>query len=115
MSLLDVEAFARLDALGELLREQVRAIAQSSGYPLGVTGTGSLFSFHPHLRPVRDYRIARRSPAEAECAQRLHRALLARQVLLAPNGNGFLCSALQPSDLDCLFDALPPALEEAFA
>lgn len=114
MGLLDGAAFEHLERLGDAVRERTASIIETAAVPAQVTGIGSLFCIHPHARAIRDYRGCHRSAEETAIMRRLHRALLEQQVLLTPNGSGFLATVMREQDLEVFFNALPVALSRAF-
>jgi len=82
MELLTEEAFDRLNALGDRVRESLAQAMRNSGYPGQITGHGSIFKIHTHDRPVNDYRRrlvdaggdrrSRRTPARLVAARLSH-------------------------------------------
>lgn len=112
MALLDGAAFARLDALGERMREGMRRAFHDAQMPGQVTGMGSLLKVHMIDRPITDYRSAYADPAEAARRAALHRALLDRGVLAAADGLMALSTAMTEADVDAVIAAFSDALRD---
>ncbi|MDB5315277.1 MAG: threonine dehydratase [Rhodospirillales bacterium] len=94
----DQAAVARLNGLGDRLREQVnRGLA---GTPARLAGRGSMFRLHLGARDVIDYRSARPLPAEATAVTRIHAAMLTAGVLLTPNCSGALSTPMAEAEVD---------------
>ena len=110
MEQLDEAAFVRLAAMGERVRQGIRAHFAALGFAGQVTGDGSLFRIHPHLRTVRGYREARHEPAEAQFMAGVHRRLLNGGVYLTTYGMGCLTLAMTDADLDHLVGAVAAAV-----
>ena len=66
MELLDEAAFARLDAIGEAVRDGIDEAFRRHGVAGGTVGLGSLLKVHFADRPVRDYRSAFPTEQEAK-------------------------------------------------
>jgi glutamate-1-semialdehyde 2,1-aminomutase len=110
MTLLDPEAFERLDANGEMLREGMRRALQDAGIAGRVTGAGSLLRFHLVDRDVADYRSAYLSEAEAKTLAKFHIGLLNRGVLASNTGLVALSTPMTSGTLDEILDAFANAL-----
>ena len=104
MELLDEAAFARLDAIGEAVRAGIDDAFRRHGVPGGTVGLGSLLKIHFADRPVRDYRSAYLTDAEAKRQAVFHRALLNRGVLAAGNGLMALSTPMTDADIDAIVD-----------
>ena len=111
MEQLTPAAYARLDALGERLRDGVRRLFEDRGYPGQVTGTGSLFWIHHTPRPLGDYRSAR--PDDAEAPVRTFMGLVNEGVLVSQRGLGACSAAMSEGDVDRFVAALGRVLERA--
>ncbi len=99
MELLDGPAFARLDAIGETVRVGINDAFRTGGVPGGAVGLGSLLKIHFTDRPVRDYRSA--YPSEAEAARRaaFFSTLLNVGVLMAGYGLMALSTPMTDDDV----------------
>ena len=106
---LDEAAFDRLAVMGERVRSELSSYFASADHPGQITGDGSLFRIHPHLRPIRSYRDARHEPTEADFMAYVHRGLLNRSVYLTTYGMGCLSTAMTDSDIGHLIDAVTAA------
>jgi glutamate-1-semialdehyde 2,1-aminomutase len=113
MELLDTAAFAHLDALGERLREGLRAVLRDARVPGCVTGAGSLLRFHLIDRDVVDYRSSYLSEAEAALLARAHRALLNRGVLASNTGLMALSTPMSEETIAEIVEAFRHVLHDA--
>ena len=110
MDLLDPAAFARLDGMGERVREGIRRGLRDAGIAGQVTGLGSLARVHLIDRPISDYRSAWLTPAETARVTALHRLLLDRGVIVAEYALMALSTPMTDSDLDEIVAAFASAL-----
>jgi glutamate-1-semialdehyde 2,1-aminomutase len=102
------EAYTRLDALGNRLRDRVRRLLRRLRYPGQVTGAGSLFWLHHTKRRLTDYRSARSEDPRA--ALSVFMGLLNDGVLLTQRGLGACSLAMSDADVDRFVEALEPVL-----
>jgi len=111
MNKLTPEVFARLDALGERMREGANRIFRAGGQAAQAVGDGSLFQIVPTDRPIRDYRSVPRDAAANAWMDRLHRGLLQAGVIVSHRGLSCLSTPMRETEVDqCL-----AALEQAVA
>jgi glutamate-1-semialdehyde 2,1-aminomutase len=103
------EAYARLDALGERLRDGVRRLLRKKGYAGQITGTGSLFWLHHTKKKLGDYRSAR--PGDATAPARTFLGLVNEGVLLSQRGLGACSLAMTDADVDRFVETLGRVLE----
>ncbi len=115
MELLDHAAFARLDAMGEAVRGGIDGAFRRHGIPGGTVGLGSLLKIHFTDRPVRDYRSAYLTDAEAQRQAIFNRGLLNRGVLAAGYGLMALSTPMLDADIDAIIGAASDALAEVAA
>lgn len=89
----ELNPYARLDALGQRLRDTVLAAAKAKGIPVQVPQCGSMFSIFFTDTPVRDYDTALKG--DAALFARFFRTCLDQGVYLAPSAYeaGFLSTA----------------------
>jgi len=109
MEQLTPEAYARLDALGDRLRNGVRRLLRARGYPGQVTGVGSLFWIHHTKKKLSDYRSTR--PDDPQAPARTFLGLVNEGVLLSQRGLGACSLAMTDADVDRFVHALARALE----
>lgn len=107
LTLLDLTAFERLDALGAELRARIAGILEASALPLTVSGVGSAFA----LRDVRQVR-GELEDEGAPLIDSLYRVMLSRGVLLNPDGTGYLTTTIGAAELDHCIDALERSVDE---
>jgi glutamate-1-semialdehyde 2,1-aminomutase len=98
------EAYARLDALGDRLRDGVRQQLRRLKYPGQITGVGSLFWFHHTKRHLTDYRSAR--PEDPRAPLALFMGLVNEGILISQRGLGACSLAMTEADVDRFVDAL---------
>jgi glutamate-1-semialdehyde 2,1-aminomutase len=110
MELLTPAAFARLETLGERVRRGVDAAFTQAGLPGGTTGMGSLIRVHVTSGPVRDYRSTFAGPEERARMDALFKGLLARGVLMAPNGLMALSTPMGEAEADRIVSAVASVL-----
>jgi glutamate-1-semialdehyde 2,1-aminomutase len=104
MEQLTPEAYARLEALGERLRDGVRRLLRKKGYAGQITGTGSLFWIHHTKKKLSDYRSAR--PEDATAPARTFMGLVNEGVLLSQRGLGACSLAMTDADVDRFVETL---------
>ncbi|HYB43354.1 MAG TPA: aspartate aminotransferase family protein, partial [Candidatus Methylomirabilis sp.] len=102
------EAYARLEALGNRLRDGVGRLLRSLRHPGQITGAGSLFWLHWTKRRLTDYRSAR--PEDATAPMRVFMELVNDGVLVSQRGLGACSLAMTDADVDRFVEALGRAL-----
>lgn len=110
MALLDAAAFARLDRMGDHMRQGITRLLQDHGIRGCATGLGSLLQIHLSDRPLRDYRSARPEAAETKRLAALVQALLDRGVIISTNGLIALSTVMTEDDLDAVLAAIGASL-----
>jgi glutamate-1-semialdehyde 2,1-aminomutase len=115
MELLDEAAFARLDAIGDAVRNGINDAFGKSGVPGGTVGLGSLLKIHFADRPIRDYRSAYMTAPEARRQAVFNMGLLNRGILAAGYGLMALSTPMTDADVDAIVAAAAGALAEVSA
>ena len=115
MQLLDEAAFARLNVIGEAVREGVNEAFRRKGVPGGTVGLGSLLKIHFADRPIRDYRSAYMTEQETKRQAVFNLGLLNRGVLAASYGLMALSTPMTDADVDTIVAAASDALAEVSA
>jgi glutamate-1-semialdehyde 2,1-aminomutase len=110
MEQLTPEAYARLDALGERVRDGVRRLLKRLKRPGQVTGVGSLFCLHWTKARLSDYRSSR--PTDPQAPARVFMGLLNEGVLLTQRGLGACSLAMTDADVDRFVEALGRVLDK---
>ena len=110
MELLDEAAFARLDAIGERVRQGINEMFARHGVAGCAVGMGSLLKIHFTDRPVRDFRSAQPSAEGAARAAAFFRALLNEGVLMAGYGLIALSTPMTDDDVSEILAALETSL-----
>jgi glutamate-1-semialdehyde 2,1-aminomutase len=115
MQLLDDAAFARLDAIGQAVRDGIDAAFRQHGIAGGTVGLGSLLKVHFADRPVRDYRSAYMTELESKRLAAFNLGLLNRGVLAAGYGLMALSTPMTDADVDDIIAAASGALADVAA
>ncbi|MGO4740312.1 aspartate aminotransferase family protein [Bosea sp. 2KB_26] len=105
----DRSAVARLNGLGDKLRERVNEAFAANQSPARLVGTGSLFRLHLGGREITGYRSSYPTTAEATALHQIHGALLASGILLTPNCSGALTTPMTDKEIAFLADTLTSA------
>ncbi|HME94598.1 MAG TPA: aspartate aminotransferase family protein [Methylomirabilota bacterium] len=109
MEQLTPDAYARLEALGDRLRDGVRRLLRKKGYAGQITGVGSLFWIHHTKKKLGDYRSAR--PEDPTAPARTFLGLVNEGVLLSQRGLGACSLAMADADVDRFVETLGRVLE----
>jgi glutamate-1-semialdehyde 2,1-aminomutase len=115
MELLDEAAFARLDTIGQAVRDGVDAAFRRTGVPGGTVGLGSLLKIHFTDRRIRDYRSAYLTDAEAKRQAVFNAGLLNRGIFAANYGLMALSLPVTDADVDAIVAAAGASLQEVAA
>jgi glutamate-1-semialdehyde 2,1-aminomutase len=100
MQQLTPEAYTRLNALGDRLRDGLRAALSDTGLPGAVHGTASMVALIFNDAPFSNYRELPLRRKEAEMIYTLHRYLLNHGVTIIPHGLMLLSTAMTDADID---------------
>jgi glutamate-1-semialdehyde 2,1-aminomutase len=111
----DPAAVARLNSMGDSLRERLNEKLASLSLPAQITGVGSLFRLHLKKTPVVDYRTAYSSPQEKKALSKIHLTVLESGYLLTPGCSGALSTPMEEADLNDLSEALIDAVRQHHA
>jgi glutamate-1-semialdehyde 2,1-aminomutase len=104
-------AFARLDRLGEALREKLRALLGRRSVPARVYGRGSLFCVRLTEEPLRDWRSLTRHVRSQPLYGQICHEMLARGIVVSPRGIiGCLSTPMDEAELDAFVAALDGSL-----
>lgn len=106
------EAFARLEQMGDYLRDGLAEAMDGARLEGQVTGHGSLFGIHLHNRPLTDRREAEPTDAERVRQKGVFDTLLAHGAIVSPALTGCLSTPMTESDLNTLIDGFARALSE---
>lgn len=115
MELLDKAAFARLDTIGQAVRDGIDAAFRKTGVPGGTVGLGSLLKIHFTDRQIRDYRSAYLNEAETKRQAVFNAGLLNRGIFAANYGLMALSLPMTDADLDTIVEAAAASLHEVAA
>lgn len=114
MELFDQTSVDRLNYLGQRARGGLEMVIRAGGWPVSLTGAGSLFRIHLRPESPRNYRQAYLDPHQTAGLNRLFDLLLERGILLIYSGTGALSTAMGEADIDQLVAAVASALDELF-
>ncbi|MBO0704821.1 MAG: aminotransferase class III-fold pyridoxal phosphate-dependent enzyme, partial [Candidatus Dormibacteraeota bacterium] len=95
--------YARLEALGDRLRDGLQQVLDRHDVAAQVTGVASLFQVHYTGGPVIDYRSAARG--DRALARAFFLEMLNRGILLAPRGAGAICTPMGDAEVDAFLEA----------
>jgi glutamate-1-semialdehyde 2,1-aminomutase len=107
----DEPAITRLNALGDLVRDELNACLAARGLPAQVTGMGSLFRLHLTTAPIVDYRSCYPTSGQKRALAAIHFALLEHGFLLTPNCSGALSTPMTARELHDLVVAIVDAVD----
>ena len=103
------EVYRRMNGLGDVLREKLRAVFGELDVPAQITGVGSLFAIHFTSEEVTDYRSMLRG--DQDMKTRLFIGLLNQGVLVFAKGAGALNTLTTESHVDSLVAATRRVVE----
>ena len=115
MAMLDQDAFAHLDRIGDMVRAGIDHAFKKVGMVGRTTGMGSLLRLHFADRPIHDYRSAYSRPDEARKLEAFHRALINHGVMMANNGLMALSTPMTEADAEEIVAACEAGLNEVAA
>ena len=110
LELLSATEIARINLLGDRLRDGIQRISGRSKLPLQVTGRGSLLQLHLSNATIRDYRTAANS--ERARLHILHLAMLNRGVSIAPRGLMCISTPMSECEMDTVVEVLGDVVSE---
>ena len=108
----DAEAVARLNRLGENLRQAANEGFGQRGLAAQMTGFGSLFRLHLSTAAITDYRSCFQTAAQKAAIADIQFSLLERGYLLTPNCSGALSTPMIDADIRDLAAAIIDAVGE---
>jgi glutamate-1-semialdehyde 2,1-aminomutase len=111
MELMTPEAFERLNALGQMIRENIRQTFRQADVPWQVSGRGSLFRIHPSTRKLSDYRSYYQEPALKKKIEWLMDYFLNHGILMGRAGVGALSTAIGEPEIEIFVEALKGGLQ----
>jgi glutamate-1-semialdehyde 2,1-aminomutase len=105
MEAMTLEAFGRLERLGERLREQLSASAVKHNAPFSVAGAASLFRIHPKRTLPVTYADAMMNLEEATRMRNLSRCFRQEGILLPFDAAACLSTPMTETDIDSISTA----------
>jgi len=104
------EEIARLNRLGELLRQELKKSFLNLGIPAQVTGVGSLAAWHFTNSEIVNYRDV--AAASRSLHHPLHLSLMNRGMFTTPRGSVCLSTPMQKRDVEEIVAAFQESLRE---
>ena len=99
MELLDAAAIARINALGDRLRDGLNRVFRDADVPAKAQGVGSMVAIAP-AADFTDYRGLARAPNIDALLVRIHQGLLNRGVLMMPRGAFVVSTPMTEKEID---------------
>jgi len=112
MKALDEIAYARLERLGNALRNRLEDAIARANAPLSVTGAASLFRIHPKPTPPREFREAHWSTAEAKVMKEMTRSFAGHGIVLPVGAAACLATTMGDAEIDAVAGAFEAFLAE---
>ena len=109
------DQFARLERMGDRLRQTLSAAISERQAPFSVSGAASLFRIHPKRRPPRDFRDGYPTPPEAKVMKGMSRHFLEHGVILPFGAAACLSTPMTDTDLDHIAGVFTAFLETGAA
>ena len=106
------DAYRRLSALGDRLREGITAAMRDNGLPGRVHGVASMVAMIFNDAPFSDYRSMPLRRREADMVYALHRYLLNHGVTIIPHGLMLLSTPMTNDDIDQTIAAMSAGMKE---
>lgn len=103
-------SLARLERLGDRLRQGANSIFRAAGQAAQVTGDASLFLIVPTDQPIINYRSLPRDAAATAWLDRLHRGLLDAGSIISHRGLGCLSTPMDEAAVDYFLAGLEQAV-----
>ncbi|MCC7370045.1 MAG: aspartate aminotransferase family protein [Chloroflexi bacterium] len=105
MKLWSEGAVARLESMGDDLRQRANFVLDESGVPFKVTGQGSLFRLMPKAAGG-EYRSTVPDPTTQAQRRELHLRLMGQGILTSPTGLGCLSTVMSEGEVTSMVEAL---------
>lgn len=114
LEMLDEKTIARINDLGEKLRECVREVGADSDLPLQITGVGSLFNLHFSEGEIEDASPRMGDNEQDAVLKDLHLAMRNRGVFMAPRGMGNVSTPMGSAEIGVFVETLRDALDDVY-
>jgi glutamate-1-semialdehyde 2,1-aminomutase len=111
MEMMTPAEYERIGRLGDRVRDDANRMFQDRSVEWQINGFTNMFRLHPNRRVIRNYRDAWRDEEETRRGTEMYHALMARGVMLTPDGMGNISTAMDDSSVDTLLDAIADALD----
>jgi glutamate-1-semialdehyde 2,1-aminomutase len=111
MEMMTPAEYERIGKLGDRVRAEANKMFDDRGANWQINGFTNMFRLHPNRRELRNYRDAWRDGSETKRATQMCQELMARGVMLTPDGMGNISTAMDDSSVDELLQALADSLD----
>jgi glutamate-1-semialdehyde 2,1-aminomutase len=111
LDLLTEAAIARINQLGERLRERLRVVIELAGIDAQLTGIGSLSAIHFTRSPIRNHTDVLRAPKRT--LSLLHLSLLNREMMTAPRGMFCTSTVMSEREIDEFVRAFEDSINDS--
>ncbi|WP_375789993.1 aspartate aminotransferase family protein [Bradyrhizobium sp. Pha-3] len=108
---LDHPTFARLEMLGNIVRDGIRRAISNQGASLCVTGAASLFRIHPMAQVPNDYREAYPAPRAAILMKQLTRFFADNGIILPHGATASISTPMTLVDAEFIVDVFAGFLD----
>ena len=105
MRLFDHDAVSKVNALAQLAKANLQPAIERGGYPVSITGQGSMFRFHMQPTAPMSYRESFGTSETRDTLLRFVDEMLARRVVMIYSGTAALSTAMGEPEIDSLVDA----------
>lgn len=112
MNALDEIAFARLERLGNQLRNRLEDTIARLEAPLSITGAASLFRIHPKPETPREFRQAHWNPAEAKVMKEMSRFFAGHDIVLPVGAAACLSTTMGETEVGAIASVFEAFLSE---
>ncbi|RWC00381.1 MAG: aspartate aminotransferase family protein [Mesorhizobium sp.] len=112
MRALDEIAFARLERLGNHLRNRLEDIIARENAPLSISGAASLFRIHPKPTRPREFREAHCNPAQAKVMKEISRFFAGHGIVLPGGAAACLSTTMGEAEIDVIAGVFEAFLSE---
>jgi glutamate-1-semialdehyde 2,1-aminomutase len=103
--------YERIGKLGDRVRDEANKMFEERAANWQINGFSNMFRLHPNRRVLRNYRDSWRDAEETQRAGKMYHELMARGVMLTPDGMGNISTAMDDSSVDALLQAISDSLQ----
>jgi glutamate-1-semialdehyde 2,1-aminomutase len=111
MEMMTPAEYERIGKLGDRVRDEANKMFEERAANWQINGFSNMFRVHPNRRVLRNYRDSWRDAEETQRAGKMYHELMARGVMLTPDGMGNISTAMDDSSVDALLQAISDSLQ----